>query len=910
MRAISRVRSWLRAAFHRSRLESDMEAEMTFHLEQYAADLELTGLSKEEARRRALSAFGSIASRRDECREAVGLRIITDLRADLRYAFRGLRAAPAFTLVAVASIGLGLGVNSSLFSLMETALWKTMPVRQPRQLRLFWWASGPKEAMNSAWGDWYTHGGKSTTSSVFSYRVFQDMRRQNTALASIFAFKPINAVTVVTDGGAEMVDAQLVSGNFYEGAGVSTIAGRPITPADDAREAPAVGVISYSYWKRRFGGSSATLGRQILVNQKPVTIVGVNPPQFTGMEVGRTPDLFLPIEQQPVIIPNQWAKQGSLLDDPDYWWVQVMGRLKTPASEASALASLDLVLRQSVMASLPTRGKDLPRLRFRDGARGLDPVSAQSARPLRVMLALTIMVLLIACANVANLLLARATTRQRELSLRLALGAGRWRITRQMLTEGLLLGLLGAGVGIVIGYWSRDIVPALLSTPWDAGALHAEFDTRVMTISLAVALLTAVLFSIAPVSQATRVDVNSALKDGAHSTSSLPRLVAGKALIVFQVALSVLLLVGAGLFVRTLLNLRSQNLGFNPRRILLFTVDPPRTRYSPDRRLALFSELERRMATIPGVSSSTLSSTVLISRSESTTTATPDWRGPRQGTADRVWIDSVGDRFFATMGIPILRGRPIDARDTATSPRVAVVNRRFARELFPGMDALGRTFKTGSESYQIVGICADAHYDQIQTAVPPTFYPAYKQAKDPGYMTFELKTAAGEAGMVRAIRDQVRAVDRDLPVFGIRTQLQQIDDTLTTERLFAALTSGFGLLALVLACIGIYGVMAYGVGRRIAEIGVRMALGAQSGEVLRMILREAAALAGAGLIIGAAAALALTRFIGSMLYGLKPSDPVALGGALAVMLGVALFAGWWPARRAAHLDPMIALRHE
>jgi predicted permease len=429
-----------------------------------------------------------------------------------------------------------------------------------------------------------------------------------------------------------------------------------------------------------------------------------------------------------------------------------------------------------------------------------------------------------------------------------------------------------------------------------------------------VTLLTGVLFSLAPVWQATRVELSAAIRQGLRSTAcsatSLPRLLAGKSLVVFQVALCVVLLVGAGLFVRTLANLKSAELGFRPERLLLFSIDPPRTRYTGEHRRALFEQLEGKIAQVPGVQSSTLSWVVLVANSNSTTRALPEGREGPPGPADRTWVNIVGDRFFETMGIPILSGRPIGPGDRPNAPHVAVVNQRFARDFFPQRNALGRTFRNGNDTLQIVGICGDTHYDQIRTDIPRTFYRPFQQVPDLGDMTFELKTAASEASIIRAVRGTVRSVDSDLPVFDIRTQTQQIDDTLSNERLFAALASAFGALALVLAAVGIYGIIAYGAARRTGEIGIRMALGACRRDVLAMILRETVVVAIAGAGIGGLAALGLTRYLRSMLYGLRPSDPLTLGGAILLIFAVAIAAGWLPARKASRLDPMIALRSE
>lgn len=912
MKSAARLRSWVRATFHRLRMERQMDAELRFHIEKYTEDLVREGVPAREATRRARAEFGAMEARKDECREALGLRLLDDLRADFRFAFRLLRQAPAFTAVAILSLALGIGANTAIFSLTEAALWKAIPVKNPEQLRLLSWVSGPREVMSSTWGDWHQTATE-VSSTSFSYAAFQAMERASGSFAQIFAFKPVHQMVAVIDGHAELVNGELVSGNYYESGGVAISAGRPIVPADVRNRAAPVAVISDGFWARRFGRDAAVIGKEIRVNQAPVTIVGVNAGGFKGMESGENPEVYLPLNAQPTIIPNQYSKNGSLLDDPDYWWLLIMARLKPASSELRTRAALDVTLQQVVRNTLGYKKNwDMPQVRLLTGSRGLDELRNEFSNPLLVLMSLAGLVLLIACANLANLLLARATWREREISVRLALGAGRWRITRQMLTEGLLLALLGGGAGVVFGYWARNGIPGLLATPWQPSPMEAQFDVRVLLISVGVSVLTGILFSFAPAWQSTRVPVNAALKEGARSSMSLPKLLAGRSLVVFQICLSLLLVVGAGLFVRTLANLEATNLGFRPERILLFTLDPPRTRYAGTKRAALFLQIEERLRAIPGLESVSASSVPLVANNVSTTRFTTPGRGPRPGDADRAWINQVGDGFFETMGIPILYGRSIGPQDRVNSPPVGVANQQFVRNFFGNSNPLGKTVVRDERKYQIVGICADARYAELRSSVPPTFYSPFAQAEDKelGDMTFELKTAASEASIVKSVREVVGAIDKDLPVFDVRMQTEQIAATLSRERIFAALTSGFGVLALILASIGIYGIMAYAVARRTSEIGVRMALGAQRYEVLLMILRETAVLAGAGVVIGGAAAAGLTRYIRSMLYGLTPYDPVVLGGAILLLLTIALAAGWWPARRASRLDPMVALRHE
>jgi predicted permease len=914
MSLASRVRSWLRASTHRAALEREMQDELEFHIDQYAADLRARGVPADEARRQARVAFGSVDARKEECREALGLRLLGEARADLRYALRLLRQSPAFTAVAVLSLGLGIGANTAIFSLMETVLWKSVAVQAPEQLRLFRWVAGRDTVFGSNWGNSSTPADAVSEGSSFSYPVFQAMqRRAGGTFDALFAFKPIGRITAVIDGQAELVLAELVSGGFYEGVGVMPALGRPIRPSDDREGGgETAGVISDGFWARRFGRDPSVIGRVMQVNGVAVTILGVNTPAFTGMEFGRSPDLFLPITSQPAVLPWRYSPTPSLLVDPNYWWVLVMGRLKPGVDARQAQAALDAAMHDEVAATIGhNAGRSWPRLRLHAGARGEDTLRDAFGPSLFILFAFVGLVLLIACANLANLLLARAAARQREISLRLALGAGRARVARQMLTEGLVLALLGGAAGVLFGYWTRNAIPSLLAASWRPEPFEAAFDARVLVGSLAITLLTGILFSLAPVWHATRVEVAAALKDGGRTMAGAgrPRRFARQALVAFQVSLSVLLLIGAGLFVRTVWNLRTADLGFKPERVLLFTLNPPRTRYSEDGLKALYARIEQDVASLPGVESASLSSQVLVANGSSTTNVAPIEREQRPDASDRAWVNDVGARFFETMGIPLIAGRALSPDDRAGAPMVAVVNQAFVRKFFPADEnPIGKSFHNGPRVWQIVGISADARYSRVSAPAPPTFYRAYAQADRLGEMTFEVRTALEPAALVRGIRETVRAADKDLPVFDVRTQVEQIDDTFSRERLFAVLSSAFGLLALALASIGIYGVIASGVVSRTGEIGIRLALGAERRQVLFMILRETFSLAGAGVALGLLAAVGLARYVESLLYGLEPWDPVTMAGAVALMLAVAILAGWWPARKASRLDPMSALR--
>jgi predicted permease len=573
---------------------------------------------------------------------------------------------------------------------------------------------------------------------------------------------------------------------------------------------------------------------------------------------------------------------------------------------------MDQVLSNAVRSTMTVENdQSVPRFAMQDGSRGEDQDGERYSKPVYVLMALAGVVLLLACANLANLLLARAGSRQRELSVRLALGAKQGRILRQMLAESLLLSAVGGTAGLLLAYGGRNAIPHLMSSSWQTTVNQARFDWKVFGFTAAISLFTGLLFGFMPAWRAMHTPVNSGLKESAHSATQRRGNLAGKILVVVQIALSMLLLVGAGLFIRTLTNLNRNRLGFQPDNIVLFEIQAPGTRYPAPKDLALYRQIEDRLASAPGIRSVTLSKDPLVAGNVSNDDFVPDGLLPKSNGPVFVDDNLVGKNFFATMGTPILAGRSFDSTDTETSTLVSVVNQRLVKEYFPNLNPIGRTFISNKKRIEIIGVSGDTRYASLRDDPPATFYTLYRQqSKSLPSVTFEVSTPMVESALVPILHSAVASVDKDLPLLDIRTQNEQISDRTRQERIFASLTSGFGLLALILACIGIYGIMAYSVSRRTNEIGIRMALGAERQQVLRMVLGESAWIAMIGVAAGICSALALARLIASMLYELKAYDPLTFGGSAVLLLLIGLAASWIPARRAANLDPMRALRHE
>jgi predicted permease len=891
------------------RLRSDWRQEWEAELRHREAMLEgwerLNCGTKLDLLRRSLGAFWDALWFQRE-------RLEEDMFQDLRYGLRMLGRTPVFTTVAVLSLMLGIGANTAIFSLINAVLLKTLPVKNPEQLVLLRWVSGPKMPPKSLSGGLDTTNGQRTSTS-FSYPAFEQFRDNNEVFSDTLAFAELERLNVGIDGQSELAGGQVVSGEYYSALGVRAAVGRTITQDDDKASDPQpVAVISYAYWQRRFGRDQDVLGKVIYLNGSPFTIIGVSQQGFNGtLQVGSAPEITVPMAAEAIL-----TKADPALGQPDYWWLQIIGRLKPGVSQEQARANLDVLYQQSVaeIQKPSDENTDVTRLEVTPGGRGLNDTRKEFLQPLFILMVVVGLVLAIACVNIANLMLARAATRRKEIAVRLALGASRLRLIRQLLTESTLLAMIGGALGLILAYWGKGFLLTLLSNRSNSLTLDLSPDARILGFTAAVSLLTGIAFGIAPALRATRVDLTPALKDNARSVSKGKSLL-GKVLLVAQVAMSLLLLIGAGLFVRTLQNLGNVDLGFNRQNLLLFKIDPTLNGYKGAQVASLYRQMTERIEAIPGVRSVSLSRYALISSSAMIRNVSVPGYTPPPGEKKYVYVQKIAPNFLDTMEIPLLLGRNLSARDDEASHKVALINETFARTYFPDENPVGRRIsfdtRNNTDPIEIVGVSRDAKYSQVRGETPPTVYTPYLQnISGLGQMTFAVRTAGDPTEMIAAIRQAAQAVDSNVPLFDLKTQSEQVDQALAQERLFARLSAFFGLLALLLACIGLYGIMSYSVARRTHEIGIRVALGAQPGNVLWLVMRETLLLVLAGVAIGVPVALAAAKVISSMLFGLTATDPVTIFIAMFLMMGVGAFAGYLPARRASRVDPIVALRYE
>jgi len=932
----------LRSLFRKQKLEDELAAEIQSHLEMQVEDLVRQGITPEEARYIALRKFGGVDQVKETYRDGRTLPWIETFLRDLRYGLRMLRRSPGMTAVAILSLALGIGANTALFSVVDAVLLKTLPVQEPEQLVIFEWQSGRP----------FRVSGMSGTSNVdvppgqrglslFRYDVFEQMRKSQTEatespLSDLFAFAPLREVIANVNDQPEVIKGQAVSGNYYSGLGLQPSLGRTITLDDDRAGASPVAMLSYQFWQERFGGNRGVIGNPLKLNRQTFTIIGVTPPAFNGtLQVGYQPAITIPLAVEP-----QLRGENSLLgtaSEPGVWWLNVMGRLKPGTTLEQARESLNSAFQTAALAAMPPprkanqpaqlEPKDFPHLIAEAGDRGMMDRRKMYATTIYGLFIVVALVLLIACANLANLLLARAALRGPEIKIRLAVGAGRWRLIRQLLTESLVLATLGGVAGVFFAFWLKNALSAF--TNEDNGLLPSGVDLslnwRVLAFTVAVSLLTGLLFGLAPAWRATSLDLNSTLKQSGRTTGGMSRL--SKGLLVAQVAVSALLLVGAGLFIRTLHNLQHVNLGFNQENLLLFALQPEQAGYKEEQLLRFYQQLFDRLDHLNGVRAATFGRVQLI--------ANDNWfcdfllAGETEGVAPEheTMRQMVRENYFATMEIPILRGREFTVNDDQHSPAVAIVNQQFQQSYFPNEAILGKrvTLNYNKSEVEIVGVVGDTKYQSQRETLEPLLYTPWKQdAPDIGIMHFALRTTNDPGALSTQVRAAVHQLDSTLPVTDIETQSARSETTLAQERLYARLFTFFGALALALAGIGLFGVLAYSVSQRTREIGIRMAFGAQVFNVISMVVWQGMRLVLLGLTVSLIIGYALVRVLNTQyfgpdtwqqrmkeqLYGVTPGDPLTLLVIASVLTLVALVACWLPARRAAKVDPLVALRYE
>ena len=810
------------------------------------------------------------------------------LLQDVRFGFRLLTKNPGFALVALVSLALGIGANTAIFSLMDKLLLRQLPVERPEQL------------VSVA-----SYGGKNNS---FSYPLYTDYRDRNPVFSGLAAYFEA-AFSLSDNGSTERVHGDLVSGNFFDVLGVTPAVGRFFAEEEDRTPgAHAVAVISYGLWKRRFNADPRVINRTVLLNAQPFTIIGVAPAEFTGVVRGSSPDLYVPMMMQDAAMPT-WS---GAIANRNMTWLELIGRLKPDFSRQQAQAAFAAFAAQLKQEISSDENLDAD-IVLGDASRGQMYDVTEVASPLAWLMGMVGLVLLIACANVANLLIARAAARRKEIAIRLAIGAGRARLVRQLLTESLLLSVAGGALGLLVARWLADLLVSFL--PPNRLVVETTLDRRVLLFTLLLSVLTGIVFGLAPALQSSKPDVVAALKNEAATAGGRARrLSLRNLLVVSQVALSLLVLTSAGLCVRSLQKLLSIDMGFEPARVLVMSLDVALNGYQEPRGRAFFAQLTERLAALPGVESASLAALVPLADSSMNRSVRVEGYTPPDGRPTiNFGFNIVGPNYFRTLGLPLIRGRDFAPQDREGAKRVVIINETIARTYWPDQDAIGKQIifgRPGNEQYvEVVGVVKDTKYRSLTEAPRPMMYLPLAQYYRAG-MALHVRSAGDPRALAAMVRREVQALDANLPVYNLRTLEDQRAGSLYVARFAATLSGFFGALALLLASVGIYGVMAYAVSRRTREIGIRMALGADRGVVLRMVLGEGLLLIGTGLGVGVLVTLAVTRLMAGLLYGVSATDPVTLIAVPIILVGVALGACFVPARRATRVNPMAALRYE
>jgi macrolide transport system ATP-binding/permease protein len=896
----------LRALRSRERAESELDDELKFHLEMEARKLAERGLSERAARTAARAGFGGVEQVREECRDARGVSVLENLARDVRYGLRMLAKTPVFTAVAILSLAIGIGANTAVFTLIDALLLKSLPVRHPEQLVALKWGTKHDIDINTSYS---TNGpdarGRHVT-NVISWRIYQELRTNSRTLESVIGFSQLWKASVAAHGQALVTDGMVVTGNYFSALGVSPAAGRLLTSDDDTESGVPALVISYQLWETLYGREPEAIGKTLFVNGQPCAIVGVAPREILGISPAKRFGVAVAIRQRDRLAGAAKSRTDWFSDD--FFWMQTIGRRHAGVSDEAIEAEVGAKIATNLPE--PSRSKlagETPYVAAEPARQGISSIREYYRRPLLILMTVVALMLLMACANLAGLLLARANGRGREILIRIALGAKRGRLVRQLLVEGALLSAAGAAAGLLVAYEGLRALLAVMAGP--GSTLEAPLDGRVLAFTAAVSMATTLLFALAPALRATRVDVAAGLKEETPSAGS-PRFAAVRTLVAVQIAVAVPLVAGGLLFGRTLVNLRSTEFGFNTGNLVLFDLRPEQSGYDEARSAQLYARVLERLRQTSGVVGATLSGTRPLSGFASNGWVRIEGKPKRS----QCYYQFVGPDYAEVMQLPLVAGRGLRERDMS-GPGTALVNETFARQNFGGESPLGRRFRWTAkdpQSLEIVGVVKDAKYDTVRGEVPATVYSPFTNTPWGwrSQITIEVRTAGSTPAAVAAIQRSMGEIDRRLPLIELLTQRAQVDELLTQERLFAWLVALFGAMTVALACVGLYGMVAASVASRTREIGVRMALGADRGSVLRIVFGQVAATAAVGLAVGLGATWAATRVVKATLYGVTEHDPATLAMAEAAVLGLALLAAAWPARRATRIDPVQALRYE